>query len=300
MADEADIPVPVAAPLADPPAPAPEAGLCARFWGVRGSLPACGPGYQVFGGNTPCVEIRLDDRLIVIDAGTGLAALGTAIADTAPATIDVLLSHLHLDHVSGLPFFRPAFATDRLIRLHCGNLRGESAEDALNRLFSPPLFPVGLAQLPGRFEHHGFKAGDPVRLPDGPVVRTVPLNHPGGATGYRFDHRGRAICYISDIEHSTPWPPPDLAAFVAGADLVIYDGMFSETEYLRCQGWGHSTWEKGVELCRVAGVEHLAIFHLHPQHDDAYLGDVEAAVQARMPGAFLAREGQTIRFAPRA
>ncbi|MDB5510890.1 MAG: fold metallo-hydrolase [Enterovirga sp.] len=272
--------------------------LYIKFWGVRGSIAAPGQRFGTFGGNTPCVEVRCGPRLVIVDAGTGLVALGVELGASAPSSIDLVLSHLHLDHVGGFPFFRPALMADRLIRVHCGNLRGESAEAALDRLFSPPLFPVGLAQLPGSFEHVGFKAGEALELGNGLTVPTVPLNHPGGATGYRFNHRGRSVCYISDIEHSEPWPPPDLSAFVKDADLVIYDGMFSETEYLRCQGWGHSTWEKGVALCEAAGARGLAIFHLHPQHDDSYLLGVEAAIKARMPGAFLAREGQELTFPP--
>ncbi|MBV9076859.1 MAG: MBL fold metallo-hydrolase [Methylobacteriaceae bacterium] len=273
--------------------------LAVTFWGVRGSIPTAGGKFEGFGGNTPCVEVRCGDRLFVVDAGSGLVMLGAALAGGAPPEIDILLSHLHLDHVTGLPFFKPALMADRLVRIHCGNLMGDSAEAALDRLFSPPLFPISLAQLPGRVEHLGFKAGDTVEFEDGRVVRTIPLNHPGGATGYRFDHRGRSVCYISDIEHTDPWPPPDLTEFVRGADLVIYDGMFSETEYLRCQGWGHSTWQKGVALCEAAGVDGLAVFHLHPAHDDAYLDEVEREVAATMPGAFLAREGRRIVFEPR-
>jgi phosphoribosyl 1,2-cyclic phosphodiesterase len=276
-----------------------ERGLSVRFWGVRGSLPVAGLQYQEFGGNTPCVEVRCGERLFVIDAGTGLVQLGAELAASSPpAEIDILLSHLHLDHVVGLPFFRPALMADRVIRLHLGNLRGSTAEEAFERLFSPPLFPITLSQLPGAVQHHGFKAGDDLQFPDGAVVRTMPLNHPGGATGFRFDHGGRAVCYISDIEHVDPWPPEDLANFVRGADLVIYDGMFSETEYLRCKGWGHSTWQKGMALCRAASVEGLAIFHLHPQHDDTYLRKVEAEIRQQMAGAFLAREGQILSYTP--
>ena len=274
-------------------------GLYVKFWGVRGSVSVSGARFEEFGGNTPCVEIRCGGRLFVVDCGTGLASLGVEIAQSAPPQIDILLSHLHLDHVGGLPFFKPALMSDRLLRIHCGNLRGESAETALDRLFSPPLFPITLSQLPGQVEHVGFKSGDALSFPDGLTVRTCPLNHPGGATGYRFDHGGRAVCYISDIEHAEPWPPPDLSEFVEGADLVIYDGMFSETEYLRCRGWGHSTWQKGVDLCRSAGVEGLAIFHLHPQHDDAHLLRMEADIRREFSGAFLAREGRSLSFEPR-
>lgn len=274
-------------------------GLTVKFWGVRGSVSVSGARYQKFGGNTPCVEIRCGDRLFVVDAGTGLGSLGVELGANAPPEIDILLSHLHLDHVTGLPFFKPALMGDRLVRIHCGNLRGETAEAALDRLFSPPLFPITLSQLPGRVEHVGFKAGETLTFADGATVRTCPLNHPGGATGYRFDHAGRAVCYISDIEHQEPWPPPDLTEFVAGADLVIYDGMFSETEYLRCRGWGHSTWQKGVALCRTTKAAGLAIFHLHPQHDDTYLGRMEAEIRAELPGAFLAREGKSLSFPPR-
>lgn len=273
-----------------------EPALSIRFWGVRGSIPAPGGRFEEFGGNTPCVEIRCGDRLFVVDGGSGIAPLGHVLAASKPREIDVVLSHLHLDHVSGLPFFKPALLPDCNIHLHCGNLRGDSAEEALARLFSPPLFPISLNQLPGKFVHHGFKAGDDLVFPDGTRVRTIPLNHPGGATGYRFDFDGRAACYISDIEHTAPWPPKDLREFVTGSDLVIYDGMFSETEYLCCQGWGHSTWQKGVALAQAAGVPNLAVFHLHPMHDDTHLETVEAEIRQAMPGAFLAREGMILTY----
>ncbi len=279
----------------------PSAGaLTVKFWGVRGSIPAPGGAFEEFGGNTPCVEVRCGTRLFIIDAGSGITPLGLELLKcSCPQEIDVCLSHLHLDHVSGLPFFKPALHPENRIRLHCGNLRGESAEEACDRLFSPPLFPISLGQLPGKFVHHGFKAGDDLVFDDGFVARTIPLNHPGGATGYRFDFGGRAICYISDIEHTAPWPPRDLTDFVSGSDLVIYDGMFSETEYIRCQGWGHSTWQKGVALAKAAGVENLAVFHLHPMHDDRYLEELEREIKADMPGAFLAREGLILTYPAR-
>ena len=268
-----------------------------RFWGVRGSICAGGPECVEFGGHTPCIEVRCGERLFVVDAGTGLTALGAALGTGGPPELDLLFSHLHLDHIGGLPFFKPALLGGRLVRTYCGHLGGTSAEAALERVFSPPVFPVRLDQLPSRFEHRGFTAGEPLRFPDGLAVETHPLQHPNGATGYRFTHGGRSACYISDIEHSEPWPPADLVGFIRGADLVIYDGMFSEEEYPRCRGWGHSTWQKGVELCRAADAKALAIFHLHPAHDDAYLRAMEAELQAAMPTAFIARQGQSVALA---
>jgi len=273
--------------------------LRVRFWGTRGSTCASGPQFVEFGGHTPCVEIRCGQRLFIVDAGTGISALGQEIGASAPPEIDILLSHLHLDHVGGMPFFKPVvLGSERVVRTYCGNLDGESAEHSLNRLFAPPIFPITLDYLPARFEHHGFRAGETLTFPDGATVETHPLNHPGGATGYRFRHGGRSVCYISDIEHTAPWPDPALAKFVRGADLMIYDGMFTEAEYTGCKGWGHSTWQKGVELCRGADVKALAIFHLYPGHDDAYLKAMEAEMRAVMPTAFIARERQAVALAP--
>ncbi len=273
--------------------------LRVRFWGTRGSTPVSGPEFLRFGGNTPCVEIRCGKRLFVVDAGTGLPFFGASPEAELPSEIDILLSHFHLDHIGGLPFFKPAILDPGCtIHTWTGHLDGGDARDPLDRVFSPPTFPLQLDSLPARFVHHGFKAGEPLTFRDGMVVRTHPLNHPGGATAYRFDHGGRAVCYVSDLEHRDPWPDPGLAAFVQDADLVIYDGMFSSQEYQPCQGWGHSTWEKGVELCQAAGVKALAIFHLYPGHDDDLLLAREAEIQKVMPSAFIPCDRQAVAYHP--
>ncbi|MEH3148496.1 MAG: MBL fold metallo-hydrolase [Methylobacterium frigidaeris] len=270
-------------------------GVTLRFWGVRGSTCASGPDFVRFGGHTPCLEVRCGDRLFVVDAGSGLNALGAHHGASLPRRIDLLFSHLHLDHISGLPFLKPAVLDpSREIHTYCGNLGGASAAETINRLFSPPIFPVTLDVLPARFVHHGFRSGETLTFEDGMQVDTIPLQHPQGATGFRFRHGGRTVCYISDLEHTEPWPEPDLLRFVEGADLIIYDGMFTQGEYPACRGWGHSTWEKGVELCRAAGVGQLAIVHLYPQHTDAMLLGLEKQMQAVMPTAFIARERQQI------
>ncbi|WP_375462436.1 MBL fold metallo-hydrolase [uncultured Methylobacterium sp.] len=269
--------------------------LLLRFWGVRGSTPVSGPDYVEFGGSTPCLEVRCGQRLFLVDAGSGLYNCGQHHRADLPKTIDLLFSHLHLDHTGGLPFFKPAvFDPERVINTYCGNLDGQSAEDALGRLYAPPLFPVTLDILPCTFKHHGFRAGESLTLEDGTRVDTILLNHPQGSVGYRFAHAGKRLCIVSDVEHTDPWPDPALMRFVAGADLMVYDGMFTDGEYPTCRGWGHSTWQKGVELAQAAGVKGLAIIHLHPCHSDATLRAMEADMQAIMPSAFIARERQSV------
>ncbi len=279
--------------------PQPDDGLSLRFWGVRGSTPVSGPEYAEFGGSTPCMEIRCGERLFLLDAGSGLGACGRHYRDglmhALPQSIDLLFSHLHLDHTAGLPFFKPVILdAERTLNTYCGNLDGASAGEALERLFSPPLFPVSLDILPCTLAHHGFRAGETLTFADGARVDTILLNHPQGSVVYRFDHAGRRLCIISDIEHSDPWPDAALLDFVRGADLMVYDGMFTDCEYPVCRGWGHSTWQKGAELAQAAGVTAMAIIHLHPSHTDAMLHAMEAEMRVVMPSAFIARERQIV------
>ena len=272
--------------------------LAVRFWGARGSLPVPGRDTVIYGGNTCCVEVRLGSRLFMVDAGTGFEGAGRARNAEIPHRIDLLLSHLHQDHVSGLPFFSPILGGACSIRIHCGNLGGETAQGPLEMLFSPPLFPVKLTELPAQLCYVGFRAGDTLEFEDGIRVKTCPLRHPGGATGYRFDHAGRSVCYVSDIEHDPGGPVPELVRFCQGADLVIYDAMFTEPEFEVHRGWGHSTWQAGVSLCKAAGARALAAFHHHKRHDDAALAAIEAQLAIALPGSFVAREGQTVAFHP--
>ncbi len=273
--------------------------LSVRFWGTRGSLPMPGPDTVVYGGNTCCVEVRLGTRLFVVDAGSGFEPAGRAMAVPGTGRIDLLLSHLHHDHVAGLPFFSPILKDKGDLRIFCGNQGGDSAKAALDHMFAPPLFPVTLDVLPGRIEHIGFRAGETLTFEDGVTVATCPLRHPGGATAYRFDHAGRRVCYMSDMEHADAGPDAEAVAFCRHADLVIYDAMFTEAELPRCRGWGHSTWNAGVALCRAAGAQALAAYHHHKGHDDAMLAGIEAELAAALPGSFVAREGQTVVYRAR-
>jgi phosphoribosyl 1,2-cyclic phosphodiesterase len=264
--------------------------LTTTFWGTRGSYPVSHTDFARFGGNTACVEVRLDDRLFIVDAGSGIIDLGSKVAREGVRSVDILLSHLHHDHILGLGFFEPLFLSGTRVTLYCGNLQGHSAEDPLGVFFRPPLFPIPINELAADLRYVGFEAGETLTFEDGISVRTCPLNHPGGACGYRFDHDGRSVCYLSDMEHTDDGPPAELVRFVADADLAIYDGMFTQDEYDRYRGWGHSTWNAGVALCRQAGARSLALFHHHPRRTDAELEAIEHELARALPGSFCARE----------
>jgi len=139
-----------------------------------------------------------------------------------------------------------------------------------------------------------FNAGDTLDLGDGITVKTTPLNHPNGATGYRVEFAGKSICYVTDTEHVPGSPDQNILGLIKDADLVIYDSTYADEEFPQFVGWGHSTWQEGVRLCQAAGAKQLAIFHHDPGRDDDALDRIAAAAAGRFTGAFVAREGETI------
>jgi phosphoribosyl 1,2-cyclic phosphodiesterase len=266
-----------------------------RFWGVRGSIACPGPETLKYGGNTSCIEIRCGDRLLVFDGGTGLRPLGLSLPPADPLEFDHFFSHTHWDHVVGVPFFCPAHRANCRIHVRAGHLAGHGGiEAALRQAMTEPLFPVPLDVFHADIDYGDFRAGDTLDLGDGIVVRTAPLNHPNGATGYRVEFDGRSICYVTDTEHVPGSPDQNILGLIKGADLVIYDSTYTDDEFPTYVGWGHSTWQEGVRLCRAAGVKRFAIFHHDPERDDAALDQIGAAAASLFAGAFVAREQETI------
>jgi phosphoribosyl 1,2-cyclic phosphodiesterase len=266
-----------------------------RFWGVRGSIACCGPHTARYGGNTSSLEIRCDERMLLFDAGTGLRYLGNSIGDAGPIDADLFLTHTHFDHVVGLPFFKPFFKPQNRFRLWAGHLsEGMTLRRVLGEFMMSPLFPVPPQVFRARMEYREFKAGDTLRPAGGIAVRTAPLNHPDGATGYRVDYGGRSICYLTDTEHVPGALDRNVLGLIAGADLVIYDSMYTDAEYETYVGWGHSTWQEGVRLCRAAGAKRLAVFHHDPEHDDETLDGIAREVERELPGSIVARDGLVV------
>lgn len=266
-----------------------------RFWGVRGSLPCPGPRTLRYGGNTACVEVRCGENLVILDGGSGLRVLGEALNGQTGLQADILFSHFHMDHVNGLPFFRPAYEPSSRFRLWSAPAAsGETLADVLPRLMSAPLFPVTTAVLKAKLVFRTFKRGDTLTLTDAITVRTASLNHPGGATGYRIECGGKAIAYITDIEHRDGAMSLQMAELARNADLLIYDSNYTDAEYAQHVGWGHSTWREAVRLADTANVKQVALFHHDPSHDDAQMDAIEGEAQALRPATFAAREGAVI------
>lgn len=271
-------------------------GLSLTFRGVRGSVAVAGPGTRVYGGNTSCIEVHAAGRRFIIDAGTGIVPLGMQLDAKAGDHFDILLTHLHHDHVMGLMLFAPCFVPGVTIDVYCGNLGGASAEEPLKRLFSPPLFPVTFDALPSAVRFIGFSSGDVLTV-GGFAIATCPLNHPDGATGYRFDVDGASAVVLTDMEHEDDAAGPAsaaLAAFCRTAGVIVYDATFDEDDYPRYRGWGHSTWRAGTALARRADAASLVCFHHAPEYDDTRIARMEQELKAEFPQGSFAREGETL------
>jgi phosphoribosyl 1,2-cyclic phosphodiesterase len=278
-----------------------------RVWGCRGSLAAPGADTLRYGGNTSCVEVRGDGgEVLVLDAGTGMRPLGVAMNGDGAARIDVLLSHLHLDHLQGLGFFRPLFDPGREIHIWGPSSPVQSLADRIAMYLSPPLFPVRLADIPAHLEFHDAPEG-PVTI-GSLIVRASLVTHQGPTVGYRIEERGRSVVYLPDHE-------PALGLGLSGrpvewvsgyhlahrADLLLHDAQYGDGEYPHHIGWGHSAIAHVVDFARMADVDRLLLFHHDPYHTDDELellvADAQRSWGADCERVQAACEGMTITFA---
>jgi phosphoribosyl 1,2-cyclic phosphodiesterase len=207
----------------------------------------------------------------------------------------LLLTHTHWDHINGFPFFPPAFNEDFELLVMAGHLRNAGGvRTALEGQMTQPMFPVPLETMCARISFEDFEAGDRFELDDGIEVRTAPLHHPSGATGYQISYEGKTLCYVTDTEHVVGERDGNILGLIENADLVIYDSTYTDEIFEKKRGWGHSTWQEGMRLCREASAERLAIFHHDPDHPDEVMEHIEKQSKRTWEGASVAREGMRI------
>jgi len=267
-----------------------------KFWGVRGSVPCPGPGTVRYGGNTSCVEVWCGDDLLILDCGTGLRGLGGSLAAAKkPVDAEILLSHTHFDHICGIAFFAPCFSPANHLRFWAGHLPpGHHIHDVLSTSLSEPFLPNLMDVISAHLDFVDFESGEPFSPRDGITVKTAPLNHPGGATGYRLEWAGRAMAYITDTEHRPDALDANVLSLVEGVDVMIYDATYTESEYIVHAGWGHSTWQEAVRLAERASVKQLVLFHHDPSHSDAVLDEIAAELEKLDANVVIAHEGMVI------
>jgi phosphoribosyl 1,2-cyclic phosphodiesterase len=302
-----------------------------KFWGVRGSIPTPGPDTVKYGGNTTCIEVRLDDgRIIIIGAGSGIRALGNDLVATemkkGPISLDLFISHTHWDHIQGFPFFTPIFIPGNKIRVHGPvNIGDESLDKIFSFQMSHNYFPLRADELAADITYEVL-AEKVFQLYDDVKVITKMMNHPIIDLGYRIEADGKVFvtCYDHEpFRNLFDGEPEDddydelakiegekaaqmsnqmIQEFIAGADLVVHDAQYTNQEYASSRvGWGHSPMERALSNSVKAGVRKVALFHHEPTRPDSELERLEVMVKQRASriksheiDVFMAREGLAV------
>ena len=255
-----------------------------RVWGTRGSIPTPGTQYLRHGGNTSCFEVRHGVDHVIIDAGTGILGIGQEIAASAQRTITLLVGHTHWDHISGFPFFAPAFIPGFEIDIYGASGFGKDLKSIFSGQLDRDYFPVAMEDMAAQLRFHALTE-NPLRIGN-IVIHWEFVIHPGATVGFRIEVAGKKIVYISDNEflkgyfgrpHDVKLDEPmmepfrKLVQFCEGADVLIHEAQYPNEEYVKKVGWGHSSVSNACLLAKFAGVKRWIITHHDPAHDDAFL-----------------------------
>lgn len=288
------------------------------FWGTRGSIATPGPETTIHGGNTSCVELRCGTDILIFDAGTGIRRLGLQLMEEFGEqlfTVHLFISHTHWDHIQGFPFFMPAYSAGATIHVYGSAGQGLPLEKILRGQMEGDYFPVALGDMKSGIYVHEFK-GQPFRIGQA-SINAMYLNHPGMTLGYRVSYGGKSFVYATDnepyrhtLEHLGQRGEggrefgrtldAEFVQFIAGADIYIGEAQYTDEEYPKRIGWGHSSISATVDVALEAKVRALAFFHHDPLHDDSAVAAMAQSAIQRIEArgstlqCFAAREGQVL------
>jgi phosphoribosyl 1,2-cyclic phosphodiesterase len=267
-----------------------------EFCGVRGSMPVSGEGINKYGGFTSCYYlVTSEGKWIIVDAGTGIKNLGESMVrqgGEGPVEIHLLMTHFHLDHVIGLPYFAPLYSPKTTLNIYSTS-NPEEAERYLCGLMGGRYFPLEFGETPSK---KVYKKIPEKEFHIGAVsISYCPLTHPQESVSYKLQEKEKKIVFATDTEHSEEGIDLRLASFAREADIFVYDAMFTPEEYeAGRQGWGHSTWLEGTKLAKEAGVRKLYLSHFNPDHSDKKIDGFISLAREKFPQTYGAREGLKI------
>ena len=270
--------------------------MLVRFWGVRGSTPTPQAENLRYGGNTSCVEVRVNGHIYVFDCGTGFRNLGKHLQrefDSRPISAHVFISHFHWDHIQGIPFFTPLYENrESYFHFHSSN-RSRGLQHALEDQMSDPYFPVDMTEMAAR--RHFYDIEEDRITFDNCVIESKWLNHPQGCLGFRLQANNKVLVYATDNEPGSPQFDKNVRKLAEGADVLIYDAQYLPEEYAaKRRGWGHSHWREAVNVVMESGAKELVLFHHDPDHDDGCIDSIVQVARNHYPRVRAAAEGREI------
>jgi phosphoribosyl 1,2-cyclic phosphodiesterase len=272
--------------------------MLVRFWGVRGSTPTPQPENLRYGGNTSCVEVRINGRVYVFDCGTGFRNLGKQLqqeTNGTPLVAHIFLSHFHWDHIQGIPFFAPLYHNSGNSFFFHSSSRTRGLQRTLEEQMSDPYFPVNMNEMAA---HRRFYEMSEEKLSfDDCVIQSMWLNHPQGCLGFRVETPEGVVVYATDNEPGDPVFDQKVRKLAEGADVLIYDAQYLPEEYAaRKRGWGHSHWREAINVVMESGARELVLFHHDPDHSDDCIDSVLAKAREYYPKVRAASEGMEIKL----